>query len=271
MPKSGPIKWHGGKSYLAPKIRALMPKHTRYAEPFFGGGAVLLSGDGEGVAEFANDLNFALTNFWNVLKGDEWFAEFKREIEATPFSQWEFNKTGYFENAEKHVAGPHTAATFFVRNRQSRQGLGRDFATPTSRLRRNMNEQVSAWLSAIEGLPEFHARLKRVEIRCQDAKDFIRDLDSEETCFYCDPPYMHETRTTTKEYGEHEMTPEQHETLLHHLHRIKGKFLLSGYHSKMYDSFAAVAKWRCVEFKIDNKASSAKEKEQKTECLWMNY
>lgn len=39
--KSGPIKRHGGKAYLATKIRALFPTHSRYVEPFFGGGAVL--------------------------------------------------------------------------------------------------------------------------------------------------------------------------------------------------------------------------------------
>lgn len=33
-----PIKWHGGKHYLAPKIVALMPRHLHYVEPFGGGG-----------------------------------------------------------------------------------------------------------------------------------------------------------------------------------------------------------------------------------------
>lgn len=262
MPTSSPIKRHGGKAYLAKFIRALMPPHTRYCEPYFGSGAVMFSGSGNGVAEFANDIDDELTNFWCRLRDRHELMEL---LSLTPFSDVEFE----IANNEQPT-DVMQAWAFFVRNRQSRQGLGRDFCTPTSRLRRGMNEQVSAWLSAVDGLPEFCERLRRVEIRCQDALRFIRELDSPETLFYCDPPYLHETRNSVGEYN-HEMTFEQHETLLHFLHRIHGKFLLSGYHSDLYDRFAAVAGWHLREFKIDNKASSKKVKDQKIECLWANY
>jgi DNA adenine methylase len=272
MPKSGPIKWHGGKSYLAPKIIELMPPHTRYCEPFFGGGAVLLQKPCDGVAEFANDLNRELTNFWSVLRDETLFKRFGFHVVSTPLSQIEFDRArkDNFRFAD-HGEDVHGAVRFFVLNRQSRQALGRDFATPTSRLRRGMNEQVSAWLSAVDGLPEFHARLKRVEIRCMDAKEFIRELDSPETCFYCDPPYMHETRNTTKEYGEHEMSHADHEDLLVCLSEITGKFLLSGYRSELYDEAANQWGWRRIDFEIPNQASSKRTKEIKTECVWVNY
>lgn len=42
---SQPLKWHGGKHYLAQKIIDLMPKHLHYVEPFGGGLAVLLNKD----------------------------------------------------------------------------------------------------------------------------------------------------------------------------------------------------------------------------------
>lgn len=270
MAISSPLKRHGGKAYLASDIRKLFAPHTRYAEPYFGSGAVLFSSDGDDVAEFANDIELELTNFWNVLKSVDWFEQFRREIEATPFSQWEFRASQIMQNAEKHVAGPLTAVSFFVRNRQSRQALGKDFATPTSRLRRRMNEQVSAWLSAVDGLPEFHARLRRVEIRCMEARDFIKELDSPETLFYCDPPYVHGTRSTTGEY-KHEMDEQDHVELLIKLARIKGKFVLSGYRCAMYDDFAKMHKWRRVDFDLPNNASSASTKERKIECVWINY
>lgn len=38
-----PLKWPGGKNYLAKDIISLMPAHTHYVEPYFGGGAVLLA------------------------------------------------------------------------------------------------------------------------------------------------------------------------------------------------------------------------------------
>jgi hypothetical protein len=32
-----PLKWHGGKHYLARQVVALMPSHLHYVEPFAGG------------------------------------------------------------------------------------------------------------------------------------------------------------------------------------------------------------------------------------------
>lgn len=42
-----PLKWHGGKQYLARRIIALFPPHIHYVEPFFGGGAVMMEKDPE--------------------------------------------------------------------------------------------------------------------------------------------------------------------------------------------------------------------------------
>ncbi len=73
-----PLKWHGGKHYLASRIVGLMPRHLHYVEPFFGGGAVLLARDPndpslwlpphKGVSEVVNDINGRLVNFWRVLR-----------------------------------------------------------------------------------------------------------------------------------------------------------------------------------------------------------
>jgi DNA adenine methylase len=266
MAVSSPIKRHGGKAYMATKIRKLFAPHTRYAEPFFGSGAVLLAGDGQDVAEYANDLDGELINFWKVLASPACFSDFARYAQCTPLSKPTFQslKDPFWPDSIQ------AATAFFVRNRQSRQALGKDFCTPTSRLRRGMNEQVSAWLTAVEGLPEFHARLKRVEIRNDKAVDFIDELDSPETLFYCDPPYVHETRSTTGEY-KHEMTKEDHAELLDLLAKIKGKFVLSGYLCDLYQGYEDAHGWRRVDFDLPNNASSAGTKERKIECCWMNY
>ena len=61
-----PIKWHGGKHYLADWIISHMPEHTHYVEPYFGGGAVLLKKP-MGTSEVVNDLHGLLTCFWKCL------------------------------------------------------------------------------------------------------------------------------------------------------------------------------------------------------------
>lgn len=262
-----PIKYHGGKSYLAKQIISCMPPHTRYCEPYFGGGAVLFEKPCEGVSEFVNDIDEELANFWRVLRSTP--DRMLRSLWATPLS-FEVWDTATKIKADED--GVRRATSFFIRYRQSRQGLGEDFCTPTSRTRRGMNENVSAWLSAVECLPEAHERLKRVEIRCQEATSFIRELDSPETLHYCDPPYLHETRSRgCRDSYSHEMTEEQHKALLFELAQCKGKFILSGYPSELYERWrASMGFWR-VDIEIDNKASSSKKKAKKTECLWMNF
>src|SRR5262245_65981470 len=82
-----PLKWHGGKHYLASRIVGLMPPHLHYVELFAGGLAVLLAKDPDGVSEVANDLHGELANFWRVLRGEDTFAAFRRLAEATEFGE----------------------------------------------------------------------------------------------------------------------------------------------------------------------------------------
>lgn len=270
MPASNPLKWHGGKSYLADRIISYFPPHTHYVEPYFGGGAVFFKKPDhfiENHSEVINDIYHELITFWRVLKTPELFIEFQKRITLTPFSKpdWENSK---LSDSVDYV---ETAVNFFVRYRQSRQGLGKDFATLSrNRTRSGMNEQVSAWLGAIEGLPEAHQRLRRAVILCEPAIKVIQREDGPETLVYADPPYVQMTRTAGTAYA-FEMSTKDHEDLLHTLRDIKGKFILSGYPSEMYSRFAEICDWRCVEIEIDNKASSQKIKPKEIECLWMNF
>jgi DNA adenine methylase len=267
---SAPIKWHGGKSYLADRIVEMIPPHIHYVEPFFGGGAVFFKKPCnliEGHSEVINDVFGELVTFWRVLQSRVHFPEFERRVALTPFAKpvWE-------ASCEVQSEDPvDRACAFFVRYRQSRQGLGRDFATMSrTRTRRGMNEQVSSWLSAIDGLADAHDRLSRVAIYCEEATALIRREDNERTFCYCDPPYIAHTRVVKDAYAC-EMTNEQHRELLETLGAVRGKFLLSGYRNALYDAAAERYGWRRTDIQIDNKASSKKTKPTKTECLWSNY
>jgi DNA adenine methylase len=272
-----PLKWHidGGKAYLAPKIVALMPPHVHYVEPYAGGLSVLLAKDPEGVSEVVNDLNGDLTIFWRVMQDEGNFREFVRRVEATPFSESEWDREPEGEPRHgtelKYVSAVETAVRFFVRCRQSLAGRMKSFTGVTkTRTRRGMNNEVSAWLSAVEGLPAVHERLKRVLILNRDALEVIRSQDGPGTLFYLDPPYLHTTRVTTADYA-HEMTRLQHADLLSALDKLKGKFLLSGYRSELYDGFATALGWHRTDFTVANHAAGGKAKRRMVESVWTNF
>lgn len=270
---SPPLKWHGGKHYLARHIVSLMPRSsTVYCEPFAGGLAVLLARDPSGSAEIVNDLDQHLTTFWRVLQDDEAGRELIRRLDFTPFNELEWDRAcdllGRHDRGE--TLDPVTRAwAFFVQVRQSLAGRRDTFAPlSTKRVRRGMGEQASAWLTSKSGLDQVRHRLARVQVVCRDAVDVIRQHDGPETLFYCDPPYLGTTRAVPCVYA-HEMGQADHERLLATLAAVRGKVILSGYPSRLYD--AALVGWRRVELQQPNHAAGGKSKREMTECLWLNW
>lgn len=283
-PLVNPTKTHGGKSLLAKRIVSLFPPkcktpnapesttdggYVSYVEPYFGGGSVLLENNPSGISEVVSDTNKNLTNFWKVLQRNDWFLQFQRTILFTPFSQLEWLASQNHVEDEGEI---ERAIKFFIHCRQSLAGRGESFAPITkNRTRRGMNEQVSAWLNCIEGMPEVHKRLIRVVILNQPALKVIQKQDGPRTLFYLDPPYLPETRQSIGQYGEHEMLHVNHVELLEAIDNIEGRFVLSGYRSQLYDSFAKRCGWNRVDFDVPNNASGAKLKRRMIECVWMNY
>jgi DNA adenine methylase len=264
-----PLKWHGGKNYLAGRIIAMMPPHIHYVEPFAGGLAVLMAKDAEGVYEVANDLDRRLINFWRTLQDSETFERFRRIVEAVPVSELEWQDARNGLERASDTDPVQQAVWFFILCRQSLAGR-MDTFTPLSRTRtrRKMNEQCSAWLTTVEGLPAVHDRLKRVVLLNRPAIDVIRSQDGPQTLFYCDPPYVQATRTATDVYS-HEMTAQDHAELLDTLRQAKGKVLLSGYRNPLYDE--RLAGWRRVDFDLANHAAGGNAKRRMTECVWANF
>lgn len=249
------------------------PGYLHYVEPYFGGGQVLFANDPEGISEVVNDINGGLINFWRSLASPVSFPKMQRTLQATSFAEreWADAARDKIPLGDDPEGNWRSAVSFFVRCRQSLAGRMDSFTGITkTRTRRGMNNEVSAWLSAIEGLPAVHARLKRVLILNDEAVNVIVKQDGPRTWFYADPPYLQETRKSPNVYA-HEMTEEQHAVLLQFLAGVEGRFALSGYRSKLYDAYAKANKWRRVEKRINNHAAGGKTKRIMTECLWRNY
>jgi DNA adenine methylase len=247
-----------------------MPPHLHYCEPFAGSLAVLFAKP-PGVVEVINDLNHDLTNFWRVLQDERNFARFLRVVEAVPFSEVEWKNAMAGLQHEPDADPVQRAVWFFVACRQSLAGRMNAFAPfSQTRTRRGMNEQVSAWITAVDGLPAVHARLRQVVVLNCPAVEVIRTYDGPDVLSYIDPPYLATTRAAPDIYA-HEMSEAQHRELLDVLGAVQGKFLLSGYRSDLYDRAAERYGWRREEFSIANHAAGGAKKGRETEVLWFNF
>src|SRR5579883_2590119 len=228
-----PFGWYGGKfSHLA-WLLPLLPKCHHYCEPFAGSGAVLLNRAPSPIETY-NDLDGEVVNFFRVLRDEK--EKLVEAIGLTPFSREEFALAC---KLDPKVPPLERARRFYVRARQVRTGLAQTaslgrWANCKNTSRAGMSGVISRWLGAVEDLPQIAERLLRVQIENRPAGDVIRLYDSPATLFYCDPPYLHETRGDSKAYG-FEMTRDEHIELADVLHQCKAKVALSGYRNNLMD------------------------------------
>ncbi len=259
-----PVKWHGGKRYLAKKIIQHFPPHRVYLEAFGGGASVLLNKEPVEV-EVYNDLDHRITRLFRVLRdqGDGFLAK----VRLIPYSQIEF------EDAANYPPGAtdlDMAICDFVRWRQSFGGKGESWSYTKARARGGMAGDVNAWWTAIDGLPQVIDRIRRVQIICQSAFDAIPRFDHAEGLIYCDPPYVHSTREENSRQVYHgEMSDEDHRRLASLLRECKAKVVLSGYQSPLYEEL--YSGWKMATFEIANHAAGGRQKGRETECIWMNF
>ncbi len=136
----------------------------------------------------------------------------------------------------------------------------------STRTRRQMAEPVSKYLSAIDGLEAVVQRLREVVNEFLPATDLLRKYDADDTFFYCDPPYLHETRPNKVGYGA-EMTDDHHREFVNQARGCGGKVMISGYPSDLYDSL--LSDWRRVEKQTRVQCSNSGN--DRTEVIWMNY
>jgi DNA adenine methylase len=207
-----PIRWQGGKSRLRKEIIQRFPSHVCYVEVFGGGGWVLFGKDRSKVEVFS-DINSELVNFYRVIQED-WEALAKR-FEWVLYSRDEFLRIMKRRDEERDIVT--RAYDFYYRVYSHFGGKYGDYndwgycrtkpATDLSKVK--------------EKFKQAHERLKGVYIENRTFEEVIPRYDSQDTFFYCDPPYLGLSGYLYK------FTEEHHKKLRDVLFGIKGKFLLS--------------------------------------------
>ncbi|MXX57636.1 MAG: DNA adenine methylase [Rhodothermaceae bacterium] len=257
--------WYGGKFSHLNFLLPLIPSDATHFCDVFGGSAAVLINMHPYPVETYNDIDSELVNFFRTLRDQR-----SRLIEAiglTPFSREELALAC---KPEQNVPELERARRFYIRARQTRTGLAQTssegrWAHCVLTSRAGMAGAVSRWLGSVEGLAEIAQRLQRVQIENAPATEVIKRYDTPQTVFYLDPPYVHSARGDSAAYG-FEMSDEDHEELAELLHQIRGRAVLSGYRTRLYDRL--YADWNRVDAEKRNCHSVGRPRQ---ESVWLNF
>lgn len=246
---------------MAPKIISMIPRHTVFVDVFGGAANIIMNKPPSKFLDVYNDLNSEVVNFFRVLRENT--DELVRQIFLTPYSREEYNNCRI--NQYQSDDSIERARCFFVVAWQSR---GKVEMAGNSGWRRVCNAKsrhvpsVADW-QCIERLYCISERFRHIQIENQDFRRIMLDYDSDETVFYCDPPYLPSTRRASGGCGIHkyncDMTFEDHTEFLELCLSVKGKVIISGYNSDLYSDKLKSFKTCELIQQVDNQAGNAVE------------
>lgn len=261
-----PFAYYGGKSRMAARIVAMMPRHDIYIEPFFGSGAVFFAKP-PSRHEIINDLDDGIVTFLRVLRDRP--DELAEVCRLTPHSRSEWYAA---DLDEPDLDDMEKSRRLWVRINQS---FGKTVAGPShtgwsSTVARTQSVPATM-ASRIARFRTIAERLCEASIECLDAIDVIERLGRPTAVIYADPPYLDTTRSTTNNgYRIESKTPADHEQLAAALHATPATVLLSGYHSPLYDSL--YDGWDRVEIPVRCSSSNSTrgDRGSRLEVIWSN-
>ena len=252
-----PITYYGGKQTLLKYLLPLIPQHRMYCEPFFGGGAVFFAKPKSEV-EVINDINGEIVNFFKVIKTK--FPELQSEIKATLHSRELYRKAMVVYEHPDLFTDVKRAWALWVLTNQGFAGMIGSWGF-------GKDDSKEAALANKRDLftKEYEDRLTKVQVENNNAIKVINRCDDKETFIYADPPYIGSDQGHYKGYSESD-----YRELLDILAKVKGKFLLSSYPSKILSTYIKKYKWK-VQKVIKSVAVTKHTDKVKTEMIVMNY
>lgn len=262
------LRWYGGKWKLAPWIISHFPQHRVYVEPFGGAGSVLLRKH-RAEAEVWNDLDDWVVNLFRVLRNETQACRLVEMLRLTPFARSEFDIA---RRIEKHACDPVEMARLLIVRSYMGFGSNAHNGRPTgfrACSSRSGTTPAEDWAGYPDCLKLIIDRLRGVIVENRRGREVMAAHDAPTTLHYVDPPYLPETRSPANRYDlkyrayRHEMSVEDHISLLDFLCELKGMVLISGYPSELYDD--ALRDWRRIE--TEALADGAR---KRTEVLWIN-
>ncbi len=258
------LRYHGSKFKLAPWIISHFPPHKIYIEPYGGGGSVLFCKD-RSESEVYNDLDGEVVAVFRVLQNTVHAEQLKEKLYYTPYSRVEFllarePTEDLVERARRTIVRAH-------------MGFGSAGATKNNTGFRNDSSRTNSapaltWMRLTDHLDGFITRFRGVLIEERDALEVIDQHDKPGALFYIDPPYLNETRSVRhgQKYYQHEMTNDDHVTMLGKILQLEGVVVLSGYDNDLYND--TLVGWRHDQIK--SRCSGQRGSKERVETIWIS-
>ena len=183
----------------------------------FGGAGSLLFAKSPAELDIYNDLDSGLVNFFRVLRDPDDAARLSDLLRLTPYSREEWQAC--LRGVDANVDPVESARRFYVMVTQS---FNCNFTGNSWRHSVSIGTNAAqSYHHNIERLPYITQRLQGVQVEHDDFARLIAAYDAPNALFYCDPPYLAETRRSGT--YRREMSRADHERLLKAVTTCRGK------------------------------------------------
>ena len=254
--------YYGGKYYQLNWLLPLLPKCNHYVEPFCGSAIVCLNREPSPI-ETINDTNGDLVNFFKVLRSNS--SELLEQLELT------LNARDELAIAIEPTDEPlERARRFFVRIRQSFDGSPKSKVGQWS-FAKIYERHPKRFRRSIPKLIEVIDRVKYWQIDNRPAINVIRRNDTVDTLFYCDPPYVADSRVSKVDYGNNELSDTDHRELANVLHNVKGKVAISGHRCDLYKELYGDWVRHDKDCNLCASNKTKVESKRRVDSVWCNY
>lgn len=195
-----------GKSRLAKRIVAMLPKHTTYVEPFAGSAAVLFVKEPSDT-EVINDSNGDIAEAFRAVQGLS-----EADMAALRKMEWKGSKNAFLKIFDSEPKGrlekPHR---FLYISKFSYASLRKRSFDPS---------KDGMVIDVVGRVEKQRGRLKGVKVYSGDYETVCRKYDGAGTAFFLDPPYAgYDVKVGEREFDEARFVAM--------LKSLKGKWLLT--------------------------------------------
>jgi DNA adenine methylase len=198
----------GGKTRMLKHILPLIPPHTCYCEPFFGGGAVFFAKPPSHL-EVINDIDQLLVAFCRNAKLH--LDALLAEMDFVLNSRQEFEDYGRQEG----LTEIQRSARWFIRNRLSFGGMGGTFAISKTQPLSSRNQRILA-------IQSMSRRLDRTTIENRSWEKIFDTYDHAESFWFLDPPYFDSGGEAYAGWSEHEL-----QRFCTRVHSLRGPWIVT--------------------------------------------